>query len=204
MSLYTPSNTPAPSSQGRSATMRDEFNLIADAFDLTMPKNSPVGTGAGDFSAMDSFLVPTLSPGDNSNKAATTKFVQDMSVAAGALPSPVGHDGKALLASGGSAAWGYVVGLTDTQTLTNKTMALGSNSLSGTLAQFNAAVTDANFASLTGAETLTNKTLESPVLTDTPSCPTAMLGTSTTQVSSTAFVAAALAAMPTPPAFSAF
>jgi hypothetical protein len=51
------------------------------------------------------------------------------------------------------------------QTLTNKTVALGSNTVSGTLAQFNTAVTDADFASLAGSETLTNKTLTSPVLT---------------------------------------
>jgi len=45
------------------------------------------------------------------------------------------------------------------QTLTNKTIALGSNTVSGTLAEFNTAVTDADLASLAGAETLTNKTI---------------------------------------------
>jgi hypothetical protein len=45
------------------------------------------------------------------------------------------------------------------QTLTNKTIALGSNTVSGTLAQFNTAVTDADLASLAGSETLTNKTI---------------------------------------------
>lgn len=44
-----------------------------------------------------------------------------------------------------------------TVTLTNKTISLGSNTISGTLAQFNTAVTDADLASLAGAETLTNK-----------------------------------------------
>lgn len=51
------------------------------------------------------------------------------------------------------------------QTLTNKVIALGSNTVSGTLAEFNAAVTDANLASIAGAETLTNKTLTSPAIT---------------------------------------
>ena len=51
------------------------------------------------------------------------------------------------------------------QTLTNKTVALGSNTVSGTLAEFNAAVTDADLATLAGSETLTNKTLTSPVIT---------------------------------------
>lgn len=44
-------------------------------------------------------------------------------------------------------------------TLTNKTVSLASNTLTGTLAQFNAALSDADFASLAGTETLTNKTL---------------------------------------------
>jgi hypothetical protein len=36
---------------------------------------------------------------------------------------------------------GAVVGTTDVQTLTNKTIALGSNTVSGTLAQFNTNIT---------------------------------------------------------------
>ena len=52
-----------------------------------------------------------------------------------------------------------------TQTLTNKTIALGSNTVSGTIAEFNAAVTDQDLATLAGTETLTNKTLTSPTLT---------------------------------------
>jgi len=58
-----------------------------------------------------------------------------------------------------------VATLTGTQTLTNKTIALGSNTVSGTIAEFNSAVTDADFATLAGTETLTNKTLTSPTLT---------------------------------------
>ena len=51
-----------------------------------------------------------------------------------------------------------------TVTLSNKSIALGSNTLTGTTAQFNTALTDNDFATLTGTETLTNKTLTSPVL----------------------------------------
>lgn len=54
-------------------------------------------------------------------------------------------------------------------TLTNKTIALGSNTVSGTTAQFNTALTDNDFATLAGTETLTNKTvnLTSNTLTGT-------------------------------------
>ena len=69
---------------------------------------------------------------------------------------------------GFAAPTSQVIGSNDTQTLTNKSIALGSNTITGTLAEFNTALTDADFVSIAGAETLTNKTLTSPILT-TPS-----------------------------------
>jgi len=53
----------------------------------------------------------------------------------------------------------YPVTLNNSVTLTNKTLTLGSNTISGTLAQFNTAVTDATLVSTTGSETLTNKSV---------------------------------------------
>ena len=50
-----------------------------------------------------------------------------------------------------------------TLTFSNKTIALGSNTVSGTTAQFNTALTDDDFATLAGTNTLTNKTLTTPV-----------------------------------------
>ena len=63
----------------------------------------------------------------------------------------------------------YPVTLDNSVTLTNKTLAFGSNTISGTLAQFNTAVTDATLVSTTGTETLTNKSLTAPVLTGSSS-----------------------------------
>jgi hypothetical protein len=51
-----------------------------------------------------------------------------------------------------------------TETFTNKSISLGSNTVTSTLAQLNTAISDADVASLTGTETLTNKTLTSPVV----------------------------------------
>lgn len=46
-----------------------------------------------------------------------------------------------------------------TVTLTNKTINLASNTLTGTTAEFNTALSDGNFATLAGSESLTNKTI---------------------------------------------
>jgi len=63
----------------------------------------------------------------------------------------------------------YPVTLTNSVTLTNKTLALGSNTISGTTAQFNTALTDGSFTTLAGSETLTNKSLTAPTLTGSSS-----------------------------------
>jgi len=51
-----------------------------------------------------------------------------------------------------------------TATITGKTINLANNTLTGTTAQFNTALSDNDFTTLAGSETLTNKTLTSPIL----------------------------------------
>lgn len=53
----------------------------------------------------------------------------------------------------------WIDSASSTQTFTNKTVNLSSNTLSGTIAQFNTALSDADFATLAGTETLTGKTI---------------------------------------------
>ena len=57
-----------------------------------------------------------------------------------------------------------LVGIDTTDTLTNKSVDLTDNTLTGTLSEFNTAMSGDDFVSLTGTETLTNKTLTSPTL----------------------------------------
>jgi hypothetical protein len=71
-----------------------------------------------------------------------------------------------------------LVGRDTTDTLTNKTINLSSNTLSGTLAQLNTAVSDADVVSLAGAETLTNKTIN--LASNTVSTTLAQLNTAIT------------------------
>lgn len=45
------------------------------------------------------------------------------------------------------------------QTLTNKTISLANNTITGSISQFNSALSGADFATLAGSEILTNKTI---------------------------------------------
>jgi Major tropism determinant N-terminal domain len=58
-------------------------------------------------------------------------------------------------------ATGTVVLKDSTDTFTNKSISLSTNTVTGTKAQFNTAMSDADFATLAGTETFTNKTLTS-------------------------------------------
>jgi hypothetical protein len=67
-----------------------------------------------------------------------------------------------------------------TNTFTNKSISLTTNPVTGTKAEFNTAMSDADFATIDGTETLTNKTLTTPVISSiTNSAATLTLPTST-------------------------
>jgi hypothetical protein len=58
-----------------------------------------------------------------------------------------------------------LVGRATTDTLTNKSIDLANNTLTGSISEWNTALQSNSFTSLTGSETLTNKTLTAPTIT---------------------------------------
>ena len=60
-----------------------------------------------------------------------------------------------------------LVSLVSADTLTNKSIDLTNNTITGTTAEFNTALSDGDFATLAGTEILTNKSLTSPTITGT-------------------------------------
>jgi hypothetical protein len=90
-------------------------------------------------------------------------------------------------------ATGTVVLKDSTDTLTNKSISLTTNTITGTKAEFNSAMSDADFASLAGSETLTNKTLTSPIISSIANgAATLTLPTSTGTVALTSDITSAV------------
>lgn len=140
----------------KGAEIDTEFNAIAAAISSKADSNSPTLTGTP--------LAPTASSGTNTTQIATTAFTNTAVSAAittertaaatltnKTLTSPtittptissIVNTGTVTLPT----ATDTLVGRTTTDTLTNKSIALGSNTVTGTKSQFNTAVTDTDFA----------------------------------------------------------
>ena len=105
--------------------------------------------------------VNTSGNQDTSGNAATATALETARTIAG---QSFDGTGNITIASTDLSNTSAIALLTSTQTLTNKTIDLGDNTLTGTTAEFNSALQDGSFATLAGTETLTNKTLTSPTI----------------------------------------
>lgn len=195
---YTPGSVGAAHTTARVRPLSAEFTKIGQAFDelheslnnwaqASSPTSMTIGTGSKDFviegglfiqegqfllvsSSVDAsdYMIGQVTAWDRETGDATVNFTS------------IGPD-----SAGTFASWNVAITLTDggnyvtpagTFTLTGKTIALGGNTVSGTkaqfntaltdgdfvyvgtIAEFNTALTDGDFATLAGAESLINKT----------------------------------------------
>jgi hypothetical protein len=159
-----------------------EFNGVEAAFNSTTGHNHDGTSGEG---------APILVVGPAQDVVVTASTIQPKTDDTVSLGTPslefkdLYIDGTAnidnLVADVGTVAGAPIATTTASQTLTNKTINLASNTLVATSAQIAAAVTDE-----TGSGSLVFSV--SPALTGTPTAPTAAAGTNTTQLATTAHV----------------
>jgi hypothetical protein len=130
--------------------------------------------------ANDQFTL-AINPDTSSEEIVFVKSASGNPVSGDTLTIVRGQAGTSAIAHSGGATVKHVLTSDDlnyfntsaegaltsasTSTLTNKTISLASNTVTGTTAQFNTALTDNDFATIAGTETLTNKTLTSPTIT---------------------------------------
>jgi hypothetical protein len=133
---------------------------VASAADLT--------NGMG-YSASDTFMI-ALSPDTATeeicivtNVSSNTLTVTRAQAGTAATAHPIGSVLRHVLTSVELSDFETVktnyITASSTSTVTNKTVNLTSNTLTGTTAQFNTALSDNDFATQAGTETLTNKTI---------------------------------------------
>jgi len=111
--------------------------------------------------------ILTLTPGSldlkNAGTASDIKFYCESSNAHYvALQAPAHSAFSGNVVSTLPASTQTLVGRTTTDTLTNKSIDLATNTLTGSLAEFNTALQSESFAGLAATQTLTNKTINGP------------------------------------------
>jgi len=150
--IATNSNTIAFSNKTISGTTA-QFNTALTDDDFVTLTNTVTLTNKNLNSATNTF--PTISIRDDSSSAITLSL--------GGTLKLKSNDGITTTVSQGDTITisldSNILTETSTDTLTNKSISLATNTITGTIAQFNTAVSDADLSTTAGVETLTNKTI---------------------------------------------
>ena len=178
--------------------------VILDVDDITTAGGAPIASPA--FTGVPT--APTAAPGTATTQLATTAFVlnagsvSSFNTRTGAIvltAADITGAGGAVLASptftGTPAGPTATTGTNTTQLATTAFVMNEINAVNAGVISFNGrtGVVNLNSGDVSAAG---GATLSSPAFTGVPTAPTAAVGTSTTQLATTAFVAAAIAAAP--------
>jgi hypothetical protein len=152
---------------GITKTYNDNSNTITIAVDTSIIATKAELAEVSQDSINDALVAGTgisKSYDDNAN----TITISANNIPNGALAnSSITINGNAVSLGGSITLAEPDVTLTNSATFTNKTINLANNTISGTVAQFNTALSDGDFATLAGTETLSNKTLANAIVTGT-------------------------------------
>ena len=162
---YAHGSYPATNASGTSAAMRAELDLITAGLDKlpalsTNSSKAIVVNGGG--TALTATVGSLALAGDFSTLGAYSVALTMTASTTLTLPTT-----------------GTLATLAGSETLTTKTINLSSNTLTGTIAQFNTACSDADFATIAGSEALSNKTLTAPILSGSVTGTYTLAGTPT-------------------------
>jgi hypothetical protein len=154
--------------------------VSSSATTITVAANTGSTLVPETLAANDQFTI-AINPDTASEEIVFVKSVSGNPVAGDTLTIVRGRAGTSPIAHSGGATVKHVLTSDDlnyfntaadtaltsasTSTLTNKTISLASNTITGNITQFNTALTGADFATIDGTETLTGKTLTSPTIT---------------------------------------
>lgn len=151
--FYTHGSFPESRSRITSSSIRAEFDLISNGFSclpsLVGHANQAIVIGNG-----GTCLTSTTGTLALAGNTATS----------GAYPITLNATGTTTLTLPTTGTIGSVTGA---EAWTNKTLDLSSNTVTGTTAQWNTALSDNDFLTQAGSESVTNKTVTAPVLSGT-------------------------------------
>ena len=133
--------------------------LGVGTIELGHASDTTIARGSAGVVTIEGVNVVTTSSTDTlTNKTLTTPVISTISNT-GTLTLPTTTGTIALTSD-------ITVTPSSTTTFSNKSISLTSNTISGTTAEFNTALSDGDFATLAGSETLSNKTLTAPKFAD--------------------------------------